>query len=186
MTVKEILKLVCEFVGEREILQKLSEQNPSYTTRESEKLETMVRCFNLVNQEIASEYLPFLFEEEIDINNSILNFSSLSKSVVAVYQLKDKFGFPVRFKNFPNYIEVCGDGKKIIYSYLPDDVTLSSDFDLKNGLSARVYAYGVASEYLLIVGMSEDAEIWEERYKESLFILSKKNGEHRLPRRRWL
>ena len=53
------------------------------------------------------------------------------------------------------------------------------------GLSARVYAYGVASEFLLVDGVSEDAEIWEERFKESLFVLSRKRGEHKLPARSW-
>ena len=185
MTVKGIIKLVCEFVGERELLQKLGTQNSVYTTRETEKLETLLKCFNLVNQEIASDYLPFLFEEEIDVKNSILNFGSLSKTVVAIYQVKDRFGFAVKFKNFPNHIEIYGHGKKIVYSYLPEELGLADTVEANNGLSERVYAYGVASEFLLVDGMSDDAEIWEERYKESLFMLSKRHGEHRLPRRRW-
>ena len=56
---------------------------------------------------------------------------------------------------------------------------------LTNGLSARVLAYGTASEYLLVEGLSEDAEIWEDRFKRSLFMLSRKKGEHIMPRRRW-
>ena len=75
MTVKDIIKLVCEFVGEKEILSKLnSTEAVSYTDREQEKLDLMVQCFNLVNQEIASDFLPFLTKEEIDVKNSILNF----------------------------------------------------------------------------------------------------------------
>lgn len=185
MTVKGIIKLVCEFVGERELLKKLDMQNPVYSTRESEKLETMIKCFNLVNQEIASDYLPFLLEEEIDVRNSILNFSSLSKNVVAVYQVKDCLGFGLKFRNYPNYVEIFGAAKKIVYSYLPAELELDAQVESNNGLSERVYAYGVASEYLLVDGMSDDAEIWEERFKESLFMLSRRHGEHRLPRRRW-
>ena len=65
MTVKDIIKLVCDFVGERELLAKLeSTEAVTYTSREQEKLDLMVRCFNLVNQEIASDYLPFLTKEE--------------------------------------------------------------------------------------------------------------------------
>ena len=187
MTVKDIIKLVCEFVGEKEILSKLnSTEAVSYTDREQEKLDLMVQCFNLVNQEIASDYLPFLTKEEIDVKNSILNFSELEKTVVNVYEVKNRFGTSLRFRLFPNYLEINGHAKSIVYSYLPDDKVLTDNVEMLNGLSARVYAYGVASEFLLIDGLSEDAEIWEERFKESLFVLSRKRGEHILPRRSWI
>ena len=187
MTVKDIIKLVCEFVGEKEILSKLnSTEAVSYTDREQEKLDLMVQCFNLVNQEIASDYLPFLTKEEIDVKNSILNFSEFEKTVVNVYEVKNRFGTSLRFRLFPNYLEISGHAKSIVYSYLPDDKVLTDNVEMLNGLSARVYAYGVASEFLLIDGLSEDAEIWEERFKESLFVLSRKRGEHVLPRRSWI
>ncbi len=187
MTVKDIIKLVCEFVGEREILTKLNAiEEVSYTSREQEKLDTMIRCFNLVNQEIASDYLPFITKEEIDVKDSILNFSELNKQVVNVYEVKNRFGCSLRFKLFPNYMEISGHAKSIVYSYLPEDKNLSDDVEMFNGLSGRVYAYGVASEFLLIDGLSEDAEIWEDRFKESLFVLSRRRGEHILPRRSWI
>ena len=187
MTVKDIIKLVCEFVGEKEILSKLnSTEAVSYTDREQEKLDLMVQCFNLVNQEIASDFLTFLTKEEIDVKNSILNFSELEKTVVNVYEVKNRFGTSLRFKLFPNCLEINGHAKSIVYSYLPDDKVLTDNVEMLNGLSARVYPYGVASEFLLIDGLSEDAEIWEERFKESLFVLSRKRGEHVLPRRSWI
>lgn len=185
MTVKDIIKIVCEFVGENEIRAKL-EADTTLSEREQEKVDCMVRCFNLVNQEIASDYLPFLTEESVDVSNSIINFSTLSKSVVNIYQVKNGFGMPIRFKNYPNYIEVCGNAKKVIYSYLPDELKLGDNIARLNGLTERIYAYGVASEFLLIDGLGADAEIWEERFKTSLFVLSRRKGEHRLPRRSWM
>ncbi len=184
MTVKDILKLVCEFVGEKEILNKLS--SDSFTEREQEKLDTMVRCFNLVNEEIASDYLPFLTTEEISVKNSIINFSQLKQKVVHVYEVKNRFGFNLKFKLFPEFVEVQGCAKSITYSFLPATLTLNDEVAFMCGLSARVYAYGVASEYLLVDGLGEEADIWEERFKQSLFMLSRKHGEHIMPKRRWL
>ena len=187
MTVKDIIKLVCEFVGEREILSKLNASpQGELTEREQEKVDCMVRCFNLVNQEIASDYLPFLTKEEVDINDSILNFSQLSKTVINIYEIKNRFGMNLKFKLFPDFVEIFGHAKSVTYSYLPQDKTLNDDVETLNGLSARVYAYGVASEFLLIDGLSDDADIWEERFKQSLFVLSRKRGEHILPKRSWL
>ena len=186
MTVKNVLKLVCEFVGEKELLTKLSSESAvTYTSKEQEKLDTMLRCLNLVNQEIASDYLPFIREESVDENNSTLLFSTLSEDVVAIYQVKDRFGFPLRFKNCPNSIKIEGKAKKVIYSYLPEELEMTDSIDKMNGLSERVYAYGVASEFLMFYGFGSDAEIWEDRFKTSLFMLSQKHGEHRLPHRRW-
>ena len=186
MTVKDILKLVCSFVGERDILSKFEVEDSTFTAREEQKVESMVRCFNLVLQEIASDYIPFLIKEEIDVENSILNFSNLNKSVVNVYEIKNRFGMNLKFKLFPNYVEIEGKAKSIVYSFLPDEKGLNDEAELCCGITPRVLAYGIASEYFLIEGIGEDAEIWEERFKESLFILSRKRGEHILPKRNWI
>ncbi len=185
MTVRDIIKLVCELSGEKEIAVKLAE-NKTLTTAQSDKVDLMTKCFNLVNQEIAGEYLPFMTTENIDVSNSILSFSNLSKTVVNIYAVKGRFNMNLKFKTYANYIEIFGNAKKIVYSYLPEDLTLDSEFELVNGLSARIYAYGVTSEFLLIDGLGTEAEIWEERFKESLFVLSRRRGEHLMPKRSWL
>lgn len=185
MTVKEILKLVCSFVGEKDILNKFETGDSDFTAREEQKVGSMVKCFNLVMQEIASDYLPQLTKEEINVENSILNFSDLSKFVVNIYEIKNRFGMNLKFRLFSNYVEIEGKAKTIVYSYLPDEKSLEDEVEFSCGLTARVVAYGIASEFLLIEGISEDAEIWEERFKESLFVLSRKRGEHVLPKRTW-
>ncbi|MDE6583090.1 MAG: hypothetical protein K2K31_00350 [Clostridia bacterium] len=183
MTVKEIIKLVCEFVGEREILSKLDDVDATFTDYEQEKLDVLVKCFNLVNQEIATDYIPLLLKEEVS-EEKIL-FSSLSKTLVNVYEVKNRFGMNLKFKLFSDYVEVESVPKSIIYSFLPENLTLNDIVDCNPRINARVYAYGIASEFLLIYGISENAEIWEDRFKTSLFILNKKNGKCVLPKRSW-
>ncbi len=184
MTVKDILKLVCEFVGEKELFASLNAGEGSFTKREQEKLDTMVRCFNLVNEEIASDYLPYLTKEEVEAKGEILSYSSLSKKVVHIYEIKNRFGMNLKFKLFPDFVEVFGKAKSVVYSFLPQPLSLEDTVEAFSGLTARIFAYGVASEYLLIDGL--DCEVWEERFKQSLFMLSRKMGEHTLPKRRWL
>lgn len=185
MKVKDLVIYTSLFIGEKELASKL-EENTSLTQREQERVDTMVRCYNLVNQEIASDYLPFLYTEKIDVNNSVLNFSDLSKTIINIYEVKGNLNINIRYKRYPEYLQIFGHAKKITYSYLPEDLELNDNVEFFNGLSSRIYAYGMASEYLLCDGLSEDAEIWEERFKESLFVLSRKRSEIRLPKRRWL
>ena len=115
----------------------------------------------------------------------ILNYADLDKTIINVYAVKGTFNRNVKYKAYTNYIQIFGKAKSITYSYLPDKSELDDDVEFFNGLSARIYAYGIASEYLLCDGLSEDAEIWEERFKESLFVLSRKRSELKLPARRW-
>jgi len=185
MTVREIIKLVCEFVGEKEISIKFRDSQ-ALTAKEKEKVDIMLNCFNLVNQEIASDYIPYMTKEEILVENSILNFQDLQRVPIHIYEVRSRFGFNLKFKLYPEYLEIFGKAKTIVYSYLPSDVSdLEAEVFLANGLSARVLAYGIASEFLLVEGLSEDAEIWEDRFKRSLFMLSRRKGEHIMPRRRW-
>ncbi len=185
MTVKEILKLALELVGEKELIAKLDAEEV-LSEKEAEKMKTMLSCFNLVNQEIASDYLPFLTREAVDGKGGKICFSALSKTVINVYEVKDRFGFNMPFKVISNCVETARNAKSITYSFLPEKLGEDDLVEFFNGLSERVYAYGIASEFLLQSGLSDDAEIWEERFKESLFILSRKRGEHRLPKRSWL
>ena len=187
MKVKEIIAYACGFIGEKEIEEKLeSTSTVTFTDKEQEKVDALLRCFNLVNEEIASDYLPYLITEEINVDNSILNYSSLSKTIINIYAIKGTFGRNVRYKPYPDYVEIFGKAKLITYSFLPEKCELNDEFSFYNGLSARILAYGIASEYLLSDGLSEDAEIWEERFKESLFVLSRKRSETKLPKRKWL
>lgn len=194
MKVKEILFLAMEFVGEKQLLEKLKMQETQTEEKneivlsksEMEKLESLLLCFNLVNQEIASDYLPFLTKENVEVKGDTIAFSDLSKMVINIYEVKDKFGFNLHFRIMSNYIKTYCKAKSVVYSFLPEKMQLEDEIEFFNGLSARIYAYGVASEFLLVSGVSSDAEIWEERFKESLFMLSRKHGEHLLPKRRWL
>ena len=183
MKVQEIIKLVCDFVGEKELREKLDAE-ATLTDKQQEKIDAMVRCFNLVNKEVATDFVPFLTKEEVD--GQIINFSSLKKKVVHIFALKNRFGMNLRFKCFPNFVEAEGRAKTVLYSFFPEELVLTDEVQCASCLSARVFAYGVASEYLLIFGISDDAEIWENRFKQSLFMLTRKKGEHLLPKRRWL
>ena len=186
MKVKEIIAYACAFIGEKEIAEKLnSSSSVTYSDKEQEKVDALLRCFNFVNEEIASDYLPYLVTEDISVDNSILNYSSLSKTIINIYSIKGSFGRNVKFKTYPDFVEIFGKANKITYSYLPENKALNDEFDFYNGLSARIFAYGIASEYFLSDGLSEDAEIWEERFKESLFVLSRKRSETKLPKRKW-
>ena len=185
MTVIDILKLVCEYVGEKEICAELKAQT-SPSEAEQAKLSQMLDALNVVRQSIASDYMPFVYKEEINASNGILSYDSLTKTPIHIFEVKNKLGFNLRFKTYPNFIEIFGNAKSIVYSYLPEDLTLQSEVPLLNGIPASVYAFGTAAEYLGMEGINgEEVEYFDERFKSALFALTGKRGVFRLPQRTW-
>lgn len=185
MTVSDILKLVCEYVGEKEICEKLKTQ-ATLSEAEQAKLSVMLDALNVVRQSIASDYMPFVFKEDISVSDGILAFDSLTKIPIHIFEVKNKLGFNLRFRTYPNFIEIFGNAKSIVYSYLPEDLTLQSSVPQLNGIPASVYAFGTAAEYLGMEGISgEEVDYFDERFKAALFALSGKRGVFKLPQRTW-
>lgn len=189
MTAKDIIKTACIFLQKEDLLKtNLFFGEETATEDQTKEVEHLLRCLNLVQGQIACEYVPLLIEEEFDVSNNKIELSKFSKTVVDITRIKDKDGVKVPFRLFPDYVEIACDRVKITYSYLPSDIaSLSSEVPKFSGkITERVFAYGVAMEYCFICGLHDDASIWEKRFKDSLLITARKKAEIRLPRRRWI
>ena len=178
MKVKNILSLACSFIGEEEIADLIE------TMPDDERIAKLLKIFNLVRNEVASEFLPVLESEELDIKDFKLPFSAFKFKPLKIIMVKDRFGRKLKFRAFPDYLMVQASRAKVTYSYQPAEVNLEDEID--DNLPERVYAYGVAREYLMREGMFEDAEIFEVRFKNSLQVLLRKNSSTFLARRRWV
>ena len=180
----EILRLACDFT-QNPLREKLNSTDiSSLTTAESKVADSYLNCLNLVIGEICEQYSPVTTEEILEVNNLKLTFDQFSKKPLNIFSVKNTKGRKIRYKIFDKYILVFADKAKIIYSYSPEAATLVSDIDLM--IPARIIAYGVAREYFLLQGQGADADIYENRFKESLKLFISKKTAVRLPRRRWL
>ncbi|MBQ8908797.1 MAG: hypothetical protein IJY90_00695 [Clostridia bacterium] len=183
MKVKDIIIKACDFVGKDELASvlnaggELSDENVALQ-------EKLVKCFNLIREEIASEYQPIMQVEKFVVKNFKLEFSSFANDVLEIYAVKDKYGRNVHYKIFEDYIFVCAKDVEVIYS--TPAMALSVDEEFTSNLPERIYAYGVAREYFFINNLYEDANIWEERFKGSLQIMLRRKSEVKIPRRSWI
>ncbi len=194
MDVKEILKTAILFLNREELLedafflQEVGEDYVENPAREKE-IERLLQCLNLVYQEVTSEYLPLIFEEEISPNKDKVFFTNLSKSVLEVQKVMSANGNRIGFRLFPDHILLNANYEKvkIRYTYEPDVLTKTSVISNYGGkLPKRVLAYGVAMEFSFISSLSDEAYIWEARYKDSLKNIVRKKHEVKLPVRRWI
>lgn len=183
MLVKDIIKLACNFTENEDLASKI-ENNSQLSETEGLIKDSLVNCFNLINNEIASEYLPYLKSETFIPTAFKVSFDDFSKDLIEIISVKDKNGRNLKYKKFDSYIVVFAKEVEIVYSYKPDNMTLSSSFD--SLLPERVFAYGVAREFYFTQTLFDDADIWESRFKNSLQVLVRKKSEVKIPSRRWI
>ena len=182
MQVKNVIKLACEMTDNNDLKDAID--NNDLTDEQQVAVDCLVGCFNLINNEIASEYIPLLHKEIKKIQDFKVNFDDFSKKMLEIISIKDKLGRNVKYKLFDSYLMVKANEVEIVYSYLPENVSLSDE--INSFLPERVYAYGIAREYLFLQSMFDDAQLWDSRFKNSLKVLTRKKGEIKMPKRSFL
>lgn len=156
-------------------------------TTEGKKLaEALVRCFNIVESELAVDYLPLLFEEEFETETGVVYYSELARSVVRVVKVTDAWGNEAPFKLFPEYLKTQAGQVKVRYTYAPREKTLSDSSDYLLYASVRLFAYGIAAEYSLSCGYFEDAAVWDKKYKDAIAAVYRKKPCRKIQSRRWV
>jgi hypothetical protein len=75
---------------------------------------------------------------------------------------------------------------EVTYKVYPEKILLDGNAESFGGkISARILAYGVASEYCFLEMLYDDATLWETRYKNALLNAQRKKGELKLKKRGW-
>ncbi len=144
-------------------------------------VKRFVSCCNLILDELACDYAPLTEKRNVTVENGFAEVDALE-----VLSLKNVLGVSVPF-NYSNGKLYCDDGKYVAVISKPHDVVgFNSNATVAcSSISARTVAYGVASEYMLLVGDFEGAELWNKRFKDALSRALSKKAEKVMPCRRW-
>lgn len=186
MKVKDIIKIACDYIGCDDIVSKLELSEPNLSENQQKTVNNLVKCLNLVQNEIATEFIPLSTIEEVKAQDFKVLYSSFSKKPIAIVDARDKFYRRVRFRAFADYLMIYAASAKVKYYYQPAEIT-SCEQDLTEALvPMRTYAYGVVREYYLQQSLSDEADIFEVRFKDSIEVFSRKKNQICMPRRRWL
>ena len=184
MLAYEILKLACQFCDKESLGDKIKNGTlEGLTDDEKEEARELLDCLNLVQDELACEYTPLLAEQKVYFQDYKFLISSLERDLVKVLKVKDKLGRSVKFKVLPNQLIAFIKDGTIVYSYHPQKLDYATALEIN--VPARIIAYGVAREYFLKQGLSDDADLWEMRFKDSLKILVSKHHA-KIKERGWL
>ncbi len=188
MLVKNIIKLACTYLQLNDLLElsELGGTKPLNANTEKE-LNLLLQCVNLTNNIIATEYVKLYKTAKVKSDDGVINFTNIAPSKInSIHSVKNNYGNTLVYKTFDNHIKTAAGEVFVKYSYIPDSVELNDVLSsYKTKINERVFAYGVASEYSFIKSIYDDAAMWENRFKSSLMLTSKKTG-LKIPKRRWL
>jgi hypothetical protein len=165
MTVKEVVLTTAGMVGVGDAVEIYLNGDKSQGEKECLAL---LRCFNFIQNELALDYFPLVAEDVVSTATGKIEYAQLSKSAVRILSIKDEAGCSVKYKLFPSFLEGKIGNLTVRYTYTPSEKTISGDVEASLVVSTRLIAYGVASEYCFSVGLYEEGEAWNKKYKDAL------------------
>lgn len=182
MTVIECIKTAATELG---IGERVRGYLDGTTTEGAEEAHELLRCFNLVENELALDYLPLFAEEDILTDTGAVYFSDLENKPVRVVEVRDSFGNAVSYRLFPEYLKTQAGKITVRYAYAPAEKFFPDHSDFTLFASVRLFAYGMASEYLTANGLFEEGAVWDKKYKEAIAAAYRSKPAKRIASRRW-
>ena len=183
MTVKEIIEAAALELGIFSTVHAYLE-NGDETGKQ--KCENLLRCFNIVENELALDYLPLNAEDEFESETGVIYYTQFEHSVVRIIAVEDEWGNAVPFKLFPKYLKTQNGKVRVVYSYTPKEKKLDENSDFTLQASVRLFSYGVATEYALANGLFEEATVWDKKYKDAVQAAYQLRPCKKIQSRRWV
>ena len=167
MTVQDVIKLAAFALLDEAVAAKIGGEE-ELTAEEETVVNRLIAAYNLVLNEIATEYYPVFYSEQKE--GKTIEFSTLTYSPLKISLVTDASGKEVDFKVNGTSVEMPYFGEYTIrYAYIPPERSDTDDFEYDNTkVGARIFAYGTAAEYCLALGRYEEARNWDSKYRNSL------------------
>lgn len=185
MQVKELIISALNILGRGELAELLS-VGGELDGEGLETVNTLVYCFNAVEDEIARKYLPLTAKEDLTSANGKFSYTNFSHSPVKIKSVLSG-GAAVEYQLLPQYIAVNAKKITVEYGYAPSKKQLDGTSDFGAEAGSRMFALGMAAEYCLINGEIEAAELWEKKYRDAIDAAqSALTAGGVIPPRRWV
>ena len=167
MLVKEVLARAAGHVGRGELAEELA--SLASGAEPSEEAGSLLRCYQLVESEVALAYCPLRTAERVTpVGGKVqyLNFSHLPVDVHEVREGEKRLSFTM----YASYLEVPGASGAVTvdYAYAPEESGFFDDVPFPARVSGEALSLGVCSEFLLTCGRYEEAAVWEGKFRAAL------------------
>lgn len=185
MIVKDIIVSSLNLLGRRDLAETL--ENGVVTDAEGrETVNTLLYCFNAVEDELARKYLPLNAREEVASPNGQFEYVRFKHQPVRINRVTVD-GADAEYELFPKYMQVNSKRIVVEYDYAPFKKELENESEYGYQAGENLLALGAVAEYCLINGEIEASELWEKKYRQAIDLAQKKlpAGGYIMPRR-WI
>ncbi len=184
ITVESVVRQAAQLIGVEDRTDAYFDGN---TAEENLRVvEGLVNCFNLVENELAVDYLPLFCEETLLAEDGRIAYGSFSKKAARVISVYDEWGNCVRAKRMPTHLEVPSGKYVVRYAALPEEKSVEGSSDYEADVTVRLLAYGVAAEYCLHKGMYEEHAAWDKKYRDAIGAAVRTKGAGSVKVRCWV
>ena len=191
MLIKDVLITAAESIGRTDLTSAIESAYSaavSSGTSPSGEAAALLRCYRLVENEVALDHLPLRAQDTLLPVDGYVQFSDFSHSPVDVIEVRDAQGSKTEFEVLASRLYVgTGSGSVTIeYTYVPEQPKISDETAFSDKVSARLLAFGVANEYLLTAGRYAEAAVWEKKYRDALAAAGLSRRKLCVRARRWV
>ena len=183
MKVKEIVLAAANALGIKDEVGAYFAGTSLVQKKEGDRL---LACFNIVENELALDYLPLHAEDVFESETGRLEFAAFKFAPVRIVRVMNEARESVRFSVYPEYLKTEVGKLTVRYTYTPEEKTIDGKSDYVLYASERLFVYGILAEYCLGEGLFEEASAWDKKYKEALKAACKAVPCTRLKSRRWV
>ncbi|MDE7306904.1 MAG: hypothetical protein K2N33_05885 [Clostridia bacterium] len=166
MRVKDIIISALKILGRADLAQKLSDGG-ELSAEESEKINTLLYCYNAVEDEVARCYIPLAAQDDLTSGNGEFYYASFIHAPVKIKRVTAD-GKKIPYEKFPLYLKADAAEIKVEYDYSPRKKALDMGSEFSDGTGEYLFACGTAAEYCLINGEVEAAALWESKYRQCI------------------
>lgn len=148
--------------------------------------DILLGCYNLVEKEVALDYIPLIMEETFETDTGVIYYSQLTQKVARIIKTQDAWGNDIACTLFPEYLKTQAGKITVRYSYTPTDKTLEDESAFIGRVDERLLVYGVLAEYYLAGGFFEESAVWDKKYKDAVASAYRAKPPKRISARRWI
>ncbi len=183
MKVKQIMSLAAELCGRRDVADFLNKGIAADTAAAEREGETLLRCYNLTENEIALDYLPLKRTEMLE-SDGMIPFTAFTAAPLEVFSVFNEAGEKLSFSLVEEGLRVRAGKAVVTYSYRPAVKEEDDEPSISGRAGERVLALGTACEYALMSGMLDAASLLDRRYRDAIACACRERG-GRMKMRRW-
>ena len=165
MLVQEVIALAAETLGRTDLAEALA----ALEGEPEGDLKSLLRCYNLIENEVALDFFPLKATERFSPEEKKISYARFAFAPVHILKVTDASDMPMSFTVMPTHLVVPTAGEaEVTYAYAPPEKSLKDETAFSDKISARLLAFGVASEFCITNRQFSEGAMWGRRYRDAL------------------